>query len=244
MKRLPHVLKRIFQVLVFGLLAVVGGCTFLIEIPLVLTFGWGHFLRTIAPHVTVNPAMAVVGLTILPILGIGTHRFLVWFSAHDTTSAVDPSPCQPWRWTWSLSALAIFLLMFITSIATTGILHQTLWLFTDSDSPLQDAFYAPTWRTKRHIESAGKELSFCLEKNVELPKHLEPISFQNVDIPESCRRNGLSAIDSWGTPLLYASNGHSYVLTSYGRNKVPGGGDGKFDDYIFADGKFIVPTAE
>lgn len=235
-------MKQAFQIILFVLLALVGGCGFLVEVPLVLMLGWVHFLTTIPPHVTVNLSMVAVGLAIIPILGMGVHRVLAWLHLHSHATGEGSLP-HPWRWTWSLAVLTIFLLMFITSIAAIGMLHQALWLVTDPEPPLTDAQAgSPTTHTKLRMEFSGKALSTCLNDRGSLPQHPESISLRDVKLPEPCSSAGLSAKDGWGTPLRYTSNGRSYVLTSYGRNKAPGGGTGGFDDYLYADGQWIYPV--
>ena len=52
--------------------------------------------------------------------------------------------------------------------------------------------------------------------------------------------------DAWETGFRYVSDGKSYKLTSYGKDKKEGGGGEKkynnFDaDIIFSDGKLIAP---
>ena len=50
--------------------------------------------------------------------------------------------------------------------------------------------------------------------------------------------------DVWGNAFRYTSDGKSYTLKSYGRDKTAGKGKNKFDvDIIFSDGKIVAPKS-
>jgi type II secretion system protein G len=49
--------------------------------------------------------------------------------------------------------------------------------------------------------------------------------------------------DSWGQPFSYISNGTSYTLTSYGKDRKPGGKSEYGSDIIYVDGQFTAPSA-
>lgn len=50
--------------------------------------------------------------------------------------------------------------------------------------------------------------------------------------------------DSWGEPFRYDSNGESYTLISYGKNRIPGGGNHAFDsDIAYINGRFAAPAS-
>lgn len=215
----------------------------------VLLLGWLNFLGIMLPRVTANPLMLAEGLVVVLLVGAGTHHLFAWWYRHERTAEEEPAPAHPWRWTWSVCALAIFLLAFISGTVVSGTIHQALWLATTSE-PLRNSSWGPRI-TRDLMNHLGRQLSDCLQRGG-LPKHSEPIKLYEVEETPKCviaprvhyvgvtdpRRKGLS--DGWNTPLMYTSTGRSYVLTSYGRNRVPGGGSGRFDDYIFSDGKFIV----
>lgn len=236
-----------------GLLKVIGGALVVLFAlmvtvsfgfaPLVLLLGWPAFLSRILPHVTVNPVMVGEGVLLVLILGVGVHFFLSWLYENYGTPGEGQPPKQRWRLKWSLSGLTIFLLMFVTSISVTGFVHQTAWLAT---SPEPIAEYDRHWlgrTTSQRMRSVGATLSQCQSEHVDLPKRAEPVELQSVVFPGNCKIQGPYK-DGWGTPFLYTSNGTSYVLKSYGRNRVPGGGAGDFDDLIFSDGKFVFPITQ
>ena len=260
LKRTLKVLGALFLLVVFVILQGMFGLpTDLIP---GLLFGWIEFIATVLRHVTINPLMVAEGIVTLVLIGAGAHFFFarLYQRVHQTESG--PAPALSWRWTWSICAIAGFLLLFVSGMAISGVIHHTVWLKTTSE-PLRNSSWAST-DTKRLMKHVGGQLAKCLE-NKALPKYPEPVKLY--DIPEASRgydiredskcaitpfvhyggaadprRRGLS--DGWSTPLMYMSDGRSYVLASYGENRIQGGGAGRFDDYIFADGKFITPSED
>ncbi len=239
------IFRNIVIVFILLVLSAVGGCAVMIQSPLLLLVGWYAFLKTILPHVSVNPVMLGEGIAIIFVLGIGGHYFLVWLYENFGTSGEGQALKQRWLLKWSFSGLTIFLLMFVTSIAVTGFIHQTVWLFTSSGPVVESNWGpgSPRYATNRNMRQVGAALSKCQAERGSLPKQMEPVELQTVAFPGECAVPGAYK-DGWGTPFMYSSNGTSYVVKSYGKNRIAGGGVGDFDDWIFSDGEFIVPISE
>src|SRR5207302_3893193 len=91
-----------------------------------LTCGWMLYLWRAAPHWTVQSEGLLTGVACLAIFTVGLHRFMTWFYSR------RPPPEQPesaaWRWRWTLSSVAIIVLMFVAGIAMVGVTHQSAWL--------------------------------------------------------------------------------------------------------------------
>ncbi len=49
--------------------------------------------------------------------------------------------------------------------------------------------------------------------------------------------------DGWKQPYTCMSNGTSYTLTSYGKDKNPGGKGEFASDIIYVNGQFVAPSA-
>ncbi len=115
-------------VLVVLFVFLLSGLNFIIQIPLNLAFGWIKFLAEVLPNITIQPIMILSGIGAIFILTLGVHQFLVWFYKNYQTAPQDELPLHPWRIRWTLASVAIFMLMFLTSIAMTGVIHQVTWL--------------------------------------------------------------------------------------------------------------------
>lgn len=136
---------RIFRVLIivfilFFILA--AGGLFLVEIPFRLLAGWIIFIAKKYPEITWSWNAVVPGFAALIMLGLGLHAFMKWLYANwgkgaDDSEAKDPAPAFPgriWKPKWSLSMLALFMLMFSASIGFIGTVHQVGWLVNSEES--------------------------------------------------------------------------------------------------------------
>lgn len=121
------VLFILFVLFVFFVVIPVSGLIFIIQIPQDLVFGWIKFLAEVLPNITIQPVMILSGIGAIFILTLGVHQFLVWFYKNYQTAPQDELPLHPWHIRWTLASVAIFMLMFLTSIAITGVIHQVTW---------------------------------------------------------------------------------------------------------------------
>jgi prepilin-type processing-associated H-X9-DG protein len=110
---------------VFVLLACLG---FLLPFDFLfqLTCGWVLYLWRTAPNWSISGEGFLTGGVCLAVFTFGLHRFMTWFYARRQPA----EQCEPavWRWRWTLSSVAIIVLMFIAGIAIVGVTHQSAWL--------------------------------------------------------------------------------------------------------------------
>lgn len=106
---------RVF--LVLFLVLFMFGAGFL-EVPFHLLLGWAPYLAHVVPQTQVNVELLLCSLGAL-LLGMAGMQWL--------TSRLRAPKRWPWRWT--LTWCGILIVMFGTSIAAVGIVHQVGWLF-------------------------------------------------------------------------------------------------------------------
>ncbi len=88
------------------------------ELPLHLVFGWVPYLGRVIPQMQINVELLLCSLGALVLGMIGMQGLM---------SRLTATRRWPWRFTWMWCAILI--VMFCTSIAAVGIVHQTGWLF-------------------------------------------------------------------------------------------------------------------
>lgn len=115
---------RIAAWIAFALFGIVLMMSMGLFAPLELMFwlvaGWARFTVDTLPRVSVSWGHVAMAAATVALLSFGLHRFLKWLA---------PSMGGPeWRWRWTLSAVALLALLFGTSVASAGIVHQTAWL--------------------------------------------------------------------------------------------------------------------
>jgi hypothetical protein len=118
-----QVIKRgcAFLVLLL-LLSLVFSLGILIQVSESLLFGWITYLRRVLPRISFNAEIATNATVALTLATLGLHGILVWW----TRSRGDGK--SAWRFGWTLKITLMVLLLFATSIAATGIVHQVGWL--------------------------------------------------------------------------------------------------------------------
>ena len=90
----------------------------LLEIPLRVLFGWLFYLIEVIPRTQINIELLLCSLGAL-LLGMAGMQWLM--------SRLRTANRWPWRWT--LTWCGILIVMFSTSIAAVGLVHQVGWLF-------------------------------------------------------------------------------------------------------------------
>ncbi len=210
----------------------VTGLLFLVEIPVMLVLGWIQFLGK--AHVQPHPVIVLEGIGTILLLGTGVHLFLSWLSTSLWQSAENSSERRQWKWRWTGAGLAIFLLMFITSIAMTGLIHQAGWL---AHEPWFKSNFTP-YLVRSNMQAIGAALGAYQVDWKHFPVTPGTVALSNAGLPSAYYEGALS--DRWHTPYYYSSDGISYVLRSYGENQVLGGGTGEFDDIVYSNGEFLV----
>jgi prepilin-type processing-associated H-X9-DG protein len=99
-----------------------------LDILLFLPFAWIGLIWRNAELIQVNLPGIACTILYAGILIVGAHYFLRWLYREIALSSPQP---RSWRWTWTLSAFGIVILMFTSGIAFIGTVHQTAWLLTD-----------------------------------------------------------------------------------------------------------------
>jgi hypothetical protein len=112
----------LYTILVFlsllMLMTVAMGSTALLEVPVHLLIGWMFYLVEVVPQTRINPELLLSSSAAL-LLGIAGLQWLM-------RKFCDRNH---WPWRFTLAWCGILVVMFGTSIAAVGIVHQTGWLF-------------------------------------------------------------------------------------------------------------------
>jgi hypothetical protein len=133
-----------------------------IELVLQLVAGWVLFLVRVVPQLHVNVA-GVIGVVIcLAALAFGLQRFLQWW--HRQAGHVDegkPAATRPWRFRWTLSVLAVVVLMFVAGIAAAGLTHQVARLVTSPEPLVEGGLRDTVSRiySSNHLTDIGRGAS-------------------------------------------------------------------------------------
>ena len=126
-KPIPNPNRRLRR-LVWILVACIVGTALLGTLPAsfefltALSLGWVSYLTGVAPRIQFNAEIAFGSLIALSLATFGLHRIMRWWR-------VAQGSAEKWRAGWTLKITAMLLLLFATSIAATGIVHQAGWLF-------------------------------------------------------------------------------------------------------------------
>lgn len=99
----------------------------LLDLPLrfaiLLSFGWLSYAHNVVPRLSFNAEIAANAGIALILATAGLHRTLVWWGRQQSGEGAR------WRFVSTLKITLMVLLLFATSIAATGIVHQVGWLF-------------------------------------------------------------------------------------------------------------------
>jgi hypothetical protein len=234
MKGFLTVLAILLACAVGSVLLVMIGMPFLGEIPMMLLFGWVSFLGTVIPRIRPSIILILEGIGALLVLLIGAHLFLSWLYTNLQRPTGKMPEDHQWKIRWTFSGMSIFILMFVTSIAMTSLIHQAGWLAYEPW--LENSFTFGTVRSE--MMALGTALGSYQVDWGYFPVTHGTVTLQEVEFPAAYYEGPRS--DRWQNPYYYSSDGHSYVLRSYGENRVLGGGTGKFDDLVYSNGQFIV----
>ncbi len=117
------------------------GAVWLIEVPFLLVVGWVYFLGGVMPGVTFRWGAIAETLAVVAVLGVGTHLLLgrLWRQLR-----AEQAQARPWPVRWSVSLVALLVLLFSATMATVGIGHQVGWMLSGPE-PLVES----SWRSMR-----------------------------------------------------------------------------------------------
>lgn len=105
------------------LLILIGYIPIPVQFAGLLLFGWVAYLGRVLPEITFNREIALDGAVALALALFGFHRILDWW----TKQSGNESP--KWRFGWTVKITVMALLLFATSLASIGMIHQSAWLF-------------------------------------------------------------------------------------------------------------------
>jgi len=105
---------------------VLAFCMLPFEMPRAILFGWLLFLWHTLPRMTVDWPSVIVGCLALVLFTAGVHA-----SGRAWRRNVADAP--PWKFRWSLAAVAVVCLLFVSGISLVGIVHQAGWLLTSPE---------------------------------------------------------------------------------------------------------------
>lgn len=113
-----------------------SGQVWLFQVPWTLVVGWGGFLLRVVPEMTFRWGAIAEAVAVGAVLGVGTHLFLrgLW-------RQLRPEDARPWPVRWSMSLVALLVLLFCATMATVGIAHHVGWL-ASGRAPLVES----SWR--------------------------------------------------------------------------------------------------
>jgi len=178
MKRPPRIFVglAIFGA-VFSFLCI--GLTILVEIPVVLVFGWIYFLLKTLPGV--RPDWSAIGLALitLALLIAGIHRAgRRWLHGRATAGVVgldniaaNELPNFVWKARWTASLVIALLLTFTAGISVVGTVHQAVWMMTGKDRMIDSSSFEFGGRmvSRNHLQSIGIGLHNYADTNDSLP---------------------------------------------------------------------------
>ncbi len=170
--------------LILGVLAGFGEWT--IQALWALISGWATYPFKILPQVSYNVEMILCGITALALAMYFAHRFLRWLAEQ-----LVILPC-PWSFKHTSCLSFLLLSMFGTSIAMTGIIHQTAWLSTSESITRTRGI----WETGTQEGEAQYLLYHLYEFSEEEPDHIKKLP-SSLTIPEEKYTNDFQ----WKCPL-------------------------------------------
>lgn len=114
----------------FILLVILPAFMVLFEVPFFMVFGWIPYVRRISNEVEVSTTGCVLAAIVLVMLVVVSHLFFRWFfkALQRRKCSESDQPIRAWRLHWTLSSVAITLLLFVSAIALLSIVHQVNWI--------------------------------------------------------------------------------------------------------------------
>jgi hypothetical protein len=105
--------------LVAGVLVLLISCVWQPALVGALLIGWIQYLARVLPRMTVDRGTVVVGTVAFVLFAAGVH----WIGR----SWRPRTAAAPWRLRWSMTCVALVVLMFTAGLAVIAIVHQVAW---------------------------------------------------------------------------------------------------------------------
>ncbi|WP_224248752.1 hypothetical protein [Hyalangium gracile] len=134
----------------------------LFQVPWHLATGWVAFILRVFPQITWRWGGIAQTAVVVAGLGVGTHYFLRWLW-RQRHAQQDGAPEWPAR--WSVSLVALLVLLFLATMSTVGIGHHVGWLASSRD-PLTKS----SWSFMAHTLSGESDSADLCEATLELVK--------------------------------------------------------------------------
>jgi prepilin-type processing-associated H-X9-DG protein len=173
--------------IVLGLaLALYGGPTS--EVLGRLAFGWLFYPARVFPRVTIVWDGVATGLVCLALFTIGLHRILKWL--YGEVQRAGSGVHRPWSIRWTVSLVALVVVMFVVGISATAVVHQTGWLVAARRALVEKkTLFRYEWGSSvAHLKQIGMS-SYRFGKGSESPPWDQPDPDQPV-------------LQSWMTEIL------------------------------------------
>jgi len=138
----------------------ITGALWLLEVPVYLIFGWIRYLTRVVPLVEFDWPTIGSALVAVLIFALGLHSFLRWLAA----SLASPGAIA-WRPLWTISMVAIALLLFAAGTAFVGVVHQVTWL-VQSPVPFVDGGIRQVARRNQSTNQL-KQMALATHKQTE-----------------------------------------------------------------------------
>ena len=114
------------------------GLTWPVEVLVFLGTGWFLFLARVLPEVHLNGPALVEAVVVAGVLAGGLHLFLswLWLRWHEATP-----DARPWPGRWSVSLVALLVLLFGAAMATVGLAHHVGWMVTSREPLVRSSWF-------------------------------------------------------------------------------------------------------
>lgn len=207
--------------------------------------GWVPYLRRTVPQIEWNLEPIAIGVGCLVALAVFGHRSATWLHAGWRREPPDLAR-RPWRLRWSLSALAMFVLLFASAISSVGVVHQLAWLAREPTLTVGGGYHSKVKRTMSSLRTVGTAVeSYQIDFG-----YVPPLGDGRVEalVPflEPTYVRKLPVQDGWGRPLYWRHwpGADSYSVVSAGKdgigepNPEPGPTTSYDADIYFSGGSF------
>ena len=181
----------VLLLILFLIWCICAGWGWVYEAPFTLVFGWPKYLWRVIPKLHPDPWSVVSAAVCLGGVTFGAHAFLRWLYGAMRAAPEEASNQQfrPWPWKRTLQLVGLVVLMFVSGIAVTGMVHQTGWLVR-SPEPLIRSSWGDSYaaRSTNNLKQIG----------------LAVANFESAynQLPQSRFDGQGSAVHSWQTALL------------------------------------------
>ncbi len=118
-------------------LVVCCGLNWILQIPLVLAFGWPGYIARVIPQLSPDPWAVISGILCLATVTGGTHLCSLWLYAA-TDAQLEGTVRRRWPLKWTGKIVGLVVLMFVAGIACTGLVQQTIWIIRSPEPWTKD----------------------------------------------------------------------------------------------------------